>query len=271
MCLTTAYSMQQLQHLGTKMDKVSTTEGGVIYTYIYILIGLMSLFHQVSDQTIQAILQAWGPTCVAACMQSCPQMAQSCTHTHSSQIRMQHTCMHMMHAPANMHAGRHACCSGWEDGKGHEVRGSRTGWGLVSSICMQDSFTRNFMHGCMIAIQLTKDTHETCMQSYGLFSPGFKKGPRWGDTQVGCSYMHVYMHPRITLHSSWDIMHAFSFDLRSSRRQSSLTAGELKENLIEEIKAIYQEVKNWEGGHTTTAWILQWSRTRALQKSMWEV
>ena len=54
--------------------------------------------------------------------------------------------------------------------------------------------------------------------------------------------MHVYMHPRITLHSSWDIMHAFSFDLRSSRKQSSLTAGELKENLIEEIKAIYREV-----------------------------
>lgn len=50
------------------------------------------------------------------------------------------------------------------------------------------------------------------------------------------------MHSCITLHSSWDFMHAFSFDLRSSRRQRSLTAGELKENLIEEIKALYRQV-----------------------------
>lgn len=37
-------------------------------------------------------------------------------------------------------------------------------------------------------------------------------------------------------------MHAFSFDLRPSRRASSLTAGEMKDNLVEEIKEIYKRV-----------------------------
>ena len=143
--------MQQLQHLGTKMDKVSTTPGGVIYRASY-LIGVMLLFHQVSDQTIRAILQAWGSTCGAACMQSCPHMVQSCTHI----------CYHLNHANTHadvcsehaltcMHACRHACCSGWEDGKGYEGRGSRKRGGLVSSICMHDSSMKTFIHGCMIA------------------------------------------------------------------------------------------------------------------------
>lgn len=108
MCLTTAYSMQQLQHLGTKMDKVSTTQGGVIYRASY-LIGVMLLFHQVSDQTIRAILQAWGSTCGAACMQSCPHMVQSCTHTHMlSSKSCKHTCRCLFRACTNMHACMHA-------------------------------------------------------------------------------------------------------------------------------------------------------------------
>ena len=147
--------MQQLQHLGTKMDKVSTTQGGVIYRASY-LIGVMLLFHQVSDQTIRAILQAWGSTCGAACMQSCPHMVQSCTHTHMlSSKSCKHTCRCLFRACTNMHACmhacRHACCSGWEDGKGHEGRGSRKRGGLVSSICMHDSSMKTFIHGCMIA------------------------------------------------------------------------------------------------------------------------
>lgn len=44
------------------------------------------------------------------------------------------------------------------------------------------------------------------------------------------------------MHSSCGFMHAFSFDLRPSRRASSLTAGEMKDNLVEEIKEIYKRV-----------------------------
>ena len=144
--------LQQLQHLGTKMDKVSTTQGGVIYRASY-LIGVMLLFHQVSDQTIRAHSPGLGVH-LRCCMHAIMSTHGSIMHTH--------ICYHLNHANTHadvcsehaltcMHACRHACCSGWEDGKGHEGRGSRKRGGLVSSICMHDSSMKTFIHGCMIA------------------------------------------------------------------------------------------------------------------------
>ena len=80
------------------------------------------------------------------------------------------------------------------------------------------------------------------MHSYGLLSPGFnKKGPRGGDVQVGHSntYMHAFMYHFAFIMGFHACMHFFDF--RPSRKRS-LTAGDLKENLIEEIKELYKEI-----------------------------
>ena len=107
---------------------------------------------------------------------------------------------------------------------------------------MHDSSMKTFIHGCMIATANKEHTHETCMHSYGLLSPGFnKKGPRGGDVQVGHSntYMHAFMYHFAFIMGFHACMHFFDF--RPSRKRS-LTAGELKENLIEEIKELYKEI-----------------------------